>query len=154
MEELEKGAKEKERGTAGTPDERGVDALTKALGKKDHRGYVKALGRSGVGVGQLKAFGKLDRKREKEKEREEFEKRIEEKVEERLQERLASEVKERVAEEVQAYLASLSTLKMPSNKPKQPQLHIIQVRLFSSFTIINIPQMFLLKPYLLLVATP
>ena len=36
----------------------GEDVLTRAIGKKDHRGWVKALGKSGVGVGAQKAFGK------------------------------------------------------------------------------------------------
>lgn len=38
----------------------GEDALTLALGP-DHRGYVRALGRSGVGVGIKEAFGKSSR---------------------------------------------------------------------------------------------
>lgn len=36
----------------------GEDVLTKALGKKDHRGFVKVLGRSGAGLGLKKVFGK------------------------------------------------------------------------------------------------
>lgn len=60
MEHLEKGSKEKEDG--GDSSEIDNDALTKALGKKDYNGYVKGIGRSGVGVGRRKAFGKVSRK--------------------------------------------------------------------------------------------
>ena len=60
MEHLEKESKEKEDGA--TTSETDNDALTKALGKKDYNGYVKGIGRSGVGVGRRKAFGKVVRK--------------------------------------------------------------------------------------------
>ena len=42
-----------------TPDN---DALVKALGKKDYGGYVKTLGRAGVGVGHKAAFGKVTKR--------------------------------------------------------------------------------------------
>ena len=60
MEHLEKESKQKEDG--GATSEIDNDALTKALGKKDYDGYVKGIGRSGVGVGRRKAFGKVSRK--------------------------------------------------------------------------------------------
>ena len=58
---MEKEAKEIEEGITPT-NNRSVDALTKALGKKDHRGFVKTLGKSEVGTGHQLNFGKVDRK--------------------------------------------------------------------------------------------
>ncbi|XP_021747746.1 uncharacterized protein LOC110713605 isoform X2 [Chenopodium quinoa] len=55
-ENLQKQAKESEEGEC-KQSERGVDALTLAFGKKDHRGFVKGLGGCGIGVGYRKAFG-------------------------------------------------------------------------------------------------
>uniref|UniRef100_A0A803MXY7 DUF8039 domain-containing protein n=1 Tax=Chenopodium quinoa TaxID=63459 RepID=A0A803MXY7_CHEQI len=43
-------------------DDIGMDALDKALGKKDHRGHTKALGRCRVGVSHTQVFGKGYRK--------------------------------------------------------------------------------------------
>ena len=96
----------------------GMDALSKALGKKDHRGHVKALGRCGVGVSHTQVFGKEYRKPRRSSQggcsfeelesmkaslTQEFEARLEEKVEEKMKERL----EHRVAMEVKAYLANL-----------------------------------------------
>ena len=67
MEHLEK---EKEDGATTTPYEPDNDALVKALGKKDYGGYVKGLGRSGVGVGLRQAFGKVPRKSSKSRDEE------------------------------------------------------------------------------------
>uniref|UniRef100_A0A803KUY6 Ubiquitin-like protease family profile domain-containing protein n=1 Tax=Chenopodium quinoa TaxID=63459 RepID=A0A803KUY6_CHEQI len=75
----------------------GMDALDKALGKKDHRGHVKALGRCGVGVSHTQVFGKGYRKEEK----------VEEKLQERIEERIKERLEQRVAMEVKAYLANL-----------------------------------------------
>ncbi|XP_021744812.1 uncharacterized protein LOC110710779 [Chenopodium quinoa] len=104
----------------------GMDALDKALGKKDHRGHVKALGRYEVGVRHTQVFGKGCKKGKssgqggcsledlesmKATVTQEFEARLEEKVEEKLQERIEERIEERleqrVAMEVKAYLANL-----------------------------------------------
>ena len=61
MEYLDQEAKEKEEGISSSTSDYGVDALTRAFGKTDHRGYVKVFGKSGVGVGHQKAFGKVPR---------------------------------------------------------------------------------------------
>uniref|UniRef100_A0A803LIU3 Uncharacterized protein n=1 Tax=Chenopodium quinoa TaxID=63459 RepID=A0A803LIU3_CHEQI len=61
LENMKKKALEGQEGTSSC-EERGIDALTLALGKKDNRDHAKGLGRCGVGVGLTKAFEKQDRK--------------------------------------------------------------------------------------------
>ncbi|XP_021753209.1 uncharacterized protein LOC110718634 [Chenopodium quinoa] len=100
----------------------GMDALDKALGKRDHCGHVKALGRCGVGVSHTQVFGKGYKKGKSSGQggcsleelesmkatlTQEFEARLEEKVEEKLQERIEERLEQRVAMEVKAYLANL-----------------------------------------------
>ncbi|XP_021728431.1 uncharacterized protein LOC110695510 isoform X2 [Chenopodium quinoa] len=100
----------------------GMDALDKALGKRDHRGHVKALGRCGFGVSHTQVFGKGYKKGKSSGQggcsleelesmkatlTQEFEARLEEKVEEKLQERIEERLEQRVAMEVKAYLANL-----------------------------------------------
>ena len=59
MEHLEREAKEKEEGATSSTG-RDIDVLSQAIGKKDYYGYVKGLGRSGVGVGHRVAYGTRD----------------------------------------------------------------------------------------------
>lgn len=124
MEHLEKEAKDKEEGK--DPErEHGVDALTKALGKKDHRGFVKGLGRCGVGVGHTQAFGKADKRGSKSgcsvEDLEELKAKLTEEFE--------AKVQERVAAEVQTALASMNALKMPNNEPVDQSNGVASVHL-------------------------
>lgn len=118
-------------------EESGIDALTKALGKKDKRGHVKVLGRCGVGVSHTKVFGKPNRKRTsgctldeledmKAALNKDFEARLDEKVEEKFQETL----NQRVAMEVQAYLSSLTsenTSKVQVHGEKENAPEVVQI---------------------------
>jgi len=121
---------EKEREEGGTPSvsNRGEDALTIALGKKDHRGYVKGLGRFGVGVGHQIAFGKSSGPRRRSagnseevealkatiaQLEESFDKRMEEKLEQKLEEKWKA-MQEEMAKQFAQQLASLQ------NPAKQP----------------------------------
>ena len=134
---------EKEKEVGGTPSG-AEDALTKALGKRDHRGYVKGFGRFGVGVGQEKAFGKSARlprrstpgyaeveslKASLTEEFEEKHARMTREFEERMNRELAQQqakmnaefqktlqeqLQQQVAAQLQAALASFSPWGMPS----------------------------------------
>lgn len=127
-------ARQEESDSQAGEDERGIDALTIALGKKDHRGHVKGLGRCGVGISHSQAFGKQHRKTKKtnqggcsmdelEAMKASLTQEFEAKLEEKLQERLS----QRVAEEVQAYLNSLQVTQMSPNPTlpmnKELELH-------------------------------
>jgi len=103
-----------------------MDALSIALGKKDYRGYVKGLGRHGVGVGYRKAFGGTQQKRAYTQE--DFEIRLQEMsmdFEARLQQ-MSKEFDKRLKEGVQAHLAMLSNMPTTNrsisstNPPLQP----------------------------------
>ncbi|KAL2937211.1 tRNA pseudouridine synthase A [Bienertia sinuspersici] len=110
-----------------THEEWGIDALTMALGRMDKRGYVKGLGRGGVGLCHTKAFGKSNRKRKSSSEisfekleemkaslRKEFEARLEEKLQEEMEGRLG----QRVAMELNAYLSSIIPQFTSTNFPQ------------------------------------
>lgn len=114
-ENLEQQNKQQEEGTF--VPERAVDALTKALGKPDRHGHVKALGGN---VGYEKAFGPLDRKARMASQSvcssEELDAlrssltQFEATFEERLQERVAQEVQKHV----KTMMEQMSGLHMPN----------------------------------------
>ncbi|XP_021722660.1 uncharacterized protein LOC110690142 isoform X2 [Chenopodium quinoa] len=95
-ENLQKQAKESEEGEC-KQSERGVDALTLAFGKKDHRGFVKGLGGCGIGVGYRKAFGPVKGKNMSKsgcslQELDEFKENLTREFEEKLKEDIAAAV--------------------------------------------------------------
>ncbi|XP_021718460.1 uncharacterized protein LOC110686153 isoform X2 [Chenopodium quinoa] len=95
-ENLQKQAKESEEGEC-KQSERGVDALTLAFGKKDHRGFVKGLGGCGIGVGYRKAFGPVKGKNMSKsgcslQELDEFKENLTREFEEKLKEGIAAAV--------------------------------------------------------------
>uniref|UniRef100_A0A803N632 DUF8039 domain-containing protein n=1 Tax=Chenopodium quinoa TaxID=63459 RepID=A0A803N632_CHEQI len=109
LENMKTKSVERQEGTSSC-EERGIDALTLALGKKDNRGHVKGLGRCGVGVGLTQAFGKKDRKGKRSShnscsfsELEAMKDSLTQEFEAKFEERLS----QRVVEEIQTYVANL-----------------------------------------------
>lgn len=119
MEYLDKEDKDLKEGRT-TTNEPGVDALTMAMDKKDHRGHVKGLGKFGVSVCQGKVFGRVNQKGKKKgcsfEELESFKMAITQEVEKKFNDKLQEEV----ALQVQSYLASMSNTKQQSEVVQQP----------------------------------
>lgn len=126
---MDKEAKEKEEGIE-TSVEQGMDALSKAMGKKDHRGHVKALGRCGVGVKLRRAFGKENGKRHRTSESsyskedlEDMKRSMNQEFEARLQEQ-----QEKFQQQLQAYLSSITQAMGTRKSPLMLQPQNSEVR--------------------------
>lgn len=136
MEYLDKEAKEQQEGKT-TTHEPGVDALTKALEKKDNRGHVKGLGKSGVSVCHGKVFEKVSRKGTKSGCSDVDLESVKAAVTEELEKKFNDRLQEQVALQVQSYLTSMSTMKKQSDVLQQsisdqnpPSLNVMFIVLF------------------------
>lgn len=97
--------------------------MTIALGKKDHRGYVKVLGRSGVGVGIRKAFGKMPRRRDASIENKELKAELQALREQQaqMQAQIQAQMQEQIQAQIQAHMQTLYGNPSSSQVPNMPK---------------------------------
>lgn len=115
--------------TPSTSTQHGEDALTLALGKKDHRGYVKVASRYGVGVGLKRAFGKGPRQRKDSTEAQMAQMQANmqaqmEQMQAQMQAQVQAQVQALVQAQVQAHMAQMQAQMASSQLPTMANLPI------------------------------